>query len=673
MNVLDRPLFRQAGGPAQPMPQDMMPPQGMPQDPGMAQDPMAAIQGLEQQAAGQMKQVGQQYAMETMAKLDAASDPKQVIDALRGNERPLEERYAELAQYVGQEDAAATPESVLAFVQPTIMMTEEGAMDTGIGQLIQSMTGDTAMSGDMGQGVGSLMMAGAQEAPAPANFRQGGPVQKFEDGGGVNRAGNIRTAYEQLLPLYQDILGQREEDRNMSKAQSYFDLAGAGLALAGGVDPRTGQSMAGAPLASQIARAAAPLPQQFAARAAAQRDAERQIQAGALQGAIGQQQREEDFQQRLGIAMAGKSPKTPDLYTIDGETYNANDPTQLSTMLKIANETGVSPRKVGTGADSSTTVKPVMLVDEKGNRIGRLFNYNNPTDFDEINKMLGENAGLQPRFIGTEATKAGGEDKPSLSTNEIRGLFGDAERITAFASGADDFEMLTAIQDYTQPKMDPITGSVSQNKLPKQVVDALQKRGDIEEITAVTGTTPINEVDAEMAKEGLSIIDPNVDITEATGPLSGLKTWGNKLAGLAQEFGVGEGVMFKDTASGRAQLETLNTEFMRYLTEGRTLASELQRYENNLPDYRTVGSDFEALERIDSLRDGLSLAIDRSQTILDNPNVYQPATVSKAREDIAFLKQLSQNYDIASDIYQKVLNISGQEGERPPLESFYRQ
>ena len=678
MNVLDRPLFRQAGGPAQPMPQDMMPPQGMlpqgmPQDPAMAQDPMAAIQGLEQQAAGQMKQVGQQYAMETMAKLDAASDPKQVIDALRGNERPLEERYAELAQYVGQEDAAATPESVLAFVQPTIMMTEEGAMDTGIGQLIQSMTGDTAMSGDMGQGVGSLMMAGAQEAPAPANFRQGGPVQKFEDGGGVNRAGNIRTAYEQLLPLYQDILGQREEDRNMSKAQSYFDLAGAGLALAGGVDPRTGQSMAGAPLASQIARAAAPLPQQFAARAAAQRDAERQIQAGALQGAIGQQQREEDFQQRLGIAMAGKSPKTPDLYTIDGETYNANDPTQLSTMLKIANETGVSPRKVGTGADSSTTVKPVMLVDEKGNRIGRLFNYNNPTDFDEINKMLGENAGLQPRFIGTEATKAGGEDKPSLSTNEIRGLFGDAERITAFASGADDFEMLTAIQDYTQPKMDPITGSVSQNKLPKQVVDALQKRGDIEEITAVTGTTPINEVDAEMAKEGLSIIDPNVDITEATGPLSGLKTWGNKLAGLAQEFGVGEGVMFKDTASGRAQLETLNTEFMRYLTEGRTLASELQRYENNLPDYRTVGSDFEALERIDSLRDGLSLAIDRSQTILDNPNVYQPATVSKAREDIAFLKQLSQNYDIASDIYQKVLNISGQEGERPPLESFYRQ
>jgi hypothetical protein len=126
-------------------------------------------------------------------------------------------------------------------------------------------------------------------------------------GGGVNRAENIRTAYEQLLPLYQDILGQREEDRNMSKAQSYFDLAGAGLALAGGVDPRTGQSMAGAPLASQIARAAAPLPAQFGARAAAQRDAERQIQGVALQGAMSQQQAEEGFRRELELAQAKRN------------------------------------------------------------------------------------------------------------------------------------------------------------------------------------------------------------------------------------------------------------------------------------------------------------------------------------------------------------------------------
>ena len=668
MSVLDRPLFRQAGGPAQPMPQDMMLPQGMPQDPAMGQDPMAAIQGLEQQAAGQMKQVGQQYAMETMAKLDAASDPKQIIDALRGNERPLEERYAELAQYVGQEDAAATPESVLAFVQPTLMMTEEGAMDTGIGQLIQSMTGETDMAGDMGQGVGSLMMAGAQEVPAPANFRRGGPVQKFKIGGDVNRAGNIRTAYEELLPLYQDILGQREEDRNMSKAQSYFDLAGAGLALAGGVDPRTGQSMAGAPLASQIARAAAPLPAQFGARAAAQREAERQIQGVALQGAVSQQQAEEGFMRELELAQATRKGPSPELYRVGGKTYNISDPAQLAAALAAEKETNTPGFKVSTEPTSSKTDLQ-LLVGPNGKVVGQ-FDFSDPTSRKEGLEARNASPGSFFQDSGTfeRDTEA---DKPSLSENQIRGLFSDSERVNAFAAGTDDFEMLTAIQDYTQPKRDPVTGAVSQNKLPKQVLDALQNRGDLDAITEMTGTKPVNKTDSDLAKQVLGIIDPDVDITEATGTLSGLKTWGNNLFGLLQEFGIGKGVLFKDTSTGRAQLGTLNTEFIRYLTEGRILADELKQYREQIPDPKQVGSDYEALQKIDSLRSGLSLALDRAQAILDNPDQHLPTTVSRAREDIVFLKQLSENYDVASNIYQKVLRIS--EGERPPIESFYQK
>jgi hypothetical protein len=422
MGVLDRPLFRQAGGPAQPMPQDMMLPQGMPQDPAMGQDPMAAIQGLEQQAAGQMKQVGQQYAMETMAKLDAASDPKQIIDALRGNERPLEERYAELAQYVGQEDAAATPESVLAFVQPTLMMTEEGAMDTGIGQLIQSMTGQTDMAGDMGQGVGSLMMAGAQEVPAPANFRRGGPVQKFQIGGGVNRAGNIRTAYEELLPLYQDILGQREEDRNMSKAQSYFDLAGAGLALAGGVDPRTGQSMAGAPLASQIARAAAPLPAQFGARAAAQREAERQIQGVALQGAVSQQQAEEGFMRELMLAQAKQTQKSPEfkqLISPDGTSlgeFNVNNATELQALRSLQ-EKNPGARMFNMAAPDTSTTKPdyMQVLGTDGTLLGQ-FNVNNPTEATAMDTLLATTEGAM-------AYKPATAPRPDEVEADLRVLF----------------------------------------------------------------------------------------------------------------------------------------------------------------------------------------------------------------------------------------------------------
>ena len=50
MSVLNRPLFRQMGGPAQPMPQDMAPPpQAMPPGAEAVQqaEEMAAMQGQE--------------------------------------------------------------------------------------------------------------------------------------------------------------------------------------------------------------------------------------------------------------------------------------------------------------------------------------------------------------------------------------------------------------------------------------------------------------------------------------------------------------------------------------------------------------------------------------------------------------------------------------------------
>ena len=700
MSVLDRPLFRQAGGPAQPMPQDMMLPQGMPQDPAMGQDPMAAIQGLEQQAAGQMKQVGQQYAMETMAKLDAASDPKQIIDALRGNERPLEERYAELAQYVGQEDAAATPESVLAFVQPTLMMTEEGAMDTGIGQLIQSMTGQTDMAGDMGQGVGSLMMAGAQEAPAPANFRRGGPVQKFQIGGGVNRAGNIRTAYEELLPLYQDILGQREEDRNMSKAQSYFDLAGAGLALAGGVDPRTGQSMAGAPLASQIARAAAPLPAQFGARAAAQREAERQIQGVALQGAVSQQQAEEGFMRELELAQArlkAPSPEFKQLLSANGTPlgeFDVNSATELQALRELQGKNPGSRMFNMAAPDTPSKTDLQLLVGPNGKVVGQ-FDFSDPTSRKEGLEARNASPGSFFQDSGTYSSDTYSK-LPSLTDSQIVAMFGDTERLAAYAQGKEDALLDAAMTDYTQSRRDPVTGNVVQNKLPPAVLAAIKQREQFltpseeraqgattgtpsEERAqgATTGTPsedvlplrPGNETDKKLVQEFKQIIDPDVKLAEATGVFSGFKRWANKFVGTLQELGLGPGVVYKDTQIGTAQLDTLNTEFLQYLVTGRVLARQLERYEGLIPDPRLVDSDAQALERINSLRSGLTLQIRLAETILKDPEKYQATTVSEAREDIVFLKELLDNYDTASDIYTIALKPKK---DRPPIESFFR-
>ena len=330
MSVLNRPLFRQAGGPAQPMPQDMAPmlpigpppqsqvgPPPQPQmDPEMARQ-AGVLEKVEMEARASGEQMGAEYAQNMMAGIDGAQSTEDLINALRGNNRPLDSRREELAGYVGQGDADQTPESVLAMVQPVIMMTEEGAMDSGIGALVQQIAGDVEMTTadgtptDMGMGVGSLMTAGAQEAPAPQNFRQGGAVQRFNDGGAALTfdARNVQTQYESLMPLFQEINSQAERDAEaeergeMDKAQALLSLARGGLRLAAG-DPKSGGSFA-----SQIGSAFEPTAAEIAAlgaqaqeRRSGIRAEDRALRSAALQGAIGIEQSAVSDRQATAVA-----------------------------------------------------------------------------------------------------------------------------------------------------------------------------------------------------------------------------------------------------------------------------------------------------------------------------------------------------------------------------------
>jgi len=84
------------------------------------------MEGIEQ-AAGE-------EAARSMANLDAAGDIKGIINAVWDDNRTLEEYRADLAAVVGAEDAAQTPDSVLALVQPTLQLAQ---LDQGIGALMQ--------------------------------------------------------------------------------------------------------------------------------------------------------------------------------------------------------------------------------------------------------------------------------------------------------------------------------------------------------------------------------------------------------------------------------------------------------------------------------------------------------------------------------------------------------
>ena len=364
--VLQRPLFRQMGGPANAMPANQAMPPAPPPPMPTPPPPMPMAQGPDprmQQAEAQMQGVGEQFAQQTMENIDQAQDVEGAINALRGNAKPIEARYDELAGFVGQGDAQQTPESVLAMVQPTIMMTEQGATDSGIGQLIQSIAGSemetpTGEPTAMGQGVGELMAMGAGNTP-PVNFNQGGPVEvrRYAPGGVVERATQLQS---ELLPLYEQIYGSEaekqaelEEAKRFQRGQAGLDLAKFGLALAS----PTAQPMS---FAEKLAAAGQPLATSLGERASAfqkaqleQRAQGKQAQAGALQAAVNQAFTEQAQQAQFDLAEVKSPTQKPfslapgaKLFGVDGTLIAENKDPQPK-IIKLApgeiayNEKGV--------------------------------------------------------------------------------------------------------------------------------------------------------------------------------------------------------------------------------------------------------------------------------------------------------------------------------------------
>ena len=175
--------FKQEGGIAgmMPMPQQAMP---MPQEGGQAMDP----QVLNTVLGAAAEQVGD---------LDGAQDYEEVMNSIRGDDATIEQRYAELAGVVGEEDAQATPESVLTLVQPAMVMA--ASVDQGIGELAQEEM-SAPVEGAMAQGIMSTV---PQPEPQPMPM-EGAPPVNFKDGGLVRRGDNQPVQYYKNAGLVMD-------------------------------------------------------------------------------------------------------------------------------------------------------------------------------------------------------------------------------------------------------------------------------------------------------------------------------------------------------------------------------------------------------------------------------------------------------------------------------------
>ena len=241
----------------------MMPP---PQDAPPMAPPMAPSQGVAVDPAILEEMLTR--AGQGLGDLEEADNYEEMMNMMRGDQASIPERREELADLVGPEDAAQTPESVLALVQPVVQLA---AVDQGIGGLAQEQMVE-AVEGPMAGGIMSTMEPptppvetapppmppAGMGGPPPVNFNQGGlvrrgdnqPVIKMQAGGDpIAQAGRLGELYEEKVPLYQSILGDQsaavEEQKKLTQAQMLFDIANTALAFAGPMEgERRGMSPA---------------------------------------------------------------------------------------------------------------------------------------------------------------------------------------------------------------------------------------------------------------------------------------------------------------------------------------------------------------------------------------------------------------------------------------------
>ncbi len=128
--VNNRRMFRNArrmanGGMAMPTAQGTgiasgMAPTPPPMDSGGQADPLSVVIPQEQQLAA-----ASQLADGFNKAVDQAENAEDLMDTVRGKPASMDQRRAELAALVGEEDANKTPESVLILLQPLLAQMEQ--------------------------------------------------------------------------------------------------------------------------------------------------------------------------------------------------------------------------------------------------------------------------------------------------------------------------------------------------------------------------------------------------------------------------------------------------------------------------------------------------------------------------------------------------------------------
>jgi hypothetical protein len=416
--------------------------------------------------------------------------PEILMNNLRGDYRSVEARREELADLVGYDNAAETPDDVLALLQPVLAqqgIASLGGMPPAPPEAAMMPPASMPSGAPLPGGVASLPMDQGPMPPMP--MAKGGEVKYFQEGGDasttttestmsysdyppelVERAKQIylqqfaqgptevpipdlMTRTKELQPQFAELLGTG--DKETARGQMMLDIAQAALNFAGNVGP-SGQPLVGS-MASRLAGAASQLPAQISARVSEARKGEQQATLAALQ----QAQSEVSSAQALSAAekeryfdvleQAAKSKSFRTLTTKEKENrgLDVNRAWQVDQTGKLYAPGGQPPANinVNSGETYAEALAKYLAEDDRALVNNAQKSVSNLSKIDQtLNSLLNEdiNTGIGANFFTTFDRLKGQFGADELAANRatqdqfLDSLLGSAvfEQIGALGIGA---------------------------------------------------------------------------------------------------------------------------------------------------------------------------------------------------------------------------------------------
>lgn len=496
--------------------------------------------------------------------------PEILMNNLRGDYRSVEARREELADLVGYDNAAETPDDVLALLQPVLAqqgIASLGGMPPAPPEAAMMPPASMPPGAPLPGGVASLPMDQGPMPPMP--MAKGGEVKYFQEGGDasttttestmsysdyppelVERAKQIylqqfaqgpteipipdlMTRTKELQPQFAELLGTG--DKETARGQMMLDIAQAALNFAGNVGP-SGQPLVGS-MASRLAGAASQLPAQIGARVSEARKGEQQATLAALQ----QAQSEVSAAQALSAAekeryfdvleQAAKSKSFRTLTTKEKEnrSLDVNRAWQVDQTGKLYAPGGQPPANinVNSGETYAEALAKYLAEDDRALVNTAQKSVSNLSKIDQtLNSLLNEdiNTGIGANFFTTFDRLKGQFGADELAANRatqdqfLDSLLGSAvfEQIGALGIGARGLDT-PAEREFLR---EVLTGTRSLSKQTLLEMTEARRNRDIQNIQLYNDRVERGDLDAYFdirggEKRKLEIPEPPAVRTES--------------------------------------------------------------------------------------------------------------------------------------------------------------